>query len=124
LTEGFITLRFKVIYGGKIMKMLTRAEEYILLAVLKLGVDAYSIPILEHIEKMTQKKWTLGGIYIPLYRLEEKGYLRSELGSPTKERGGKRKRYYQITLKGKNALKSQKKIQMAMWDEVGKTALE
>ncbi len=106
------------------MKLLTRAEEYVLLAVLKLGADAYSIPILEHIEKMTQKKWTLGGIYIPLYRLEEKGYLQSELGDPSKERGGKRKRFYQITPKGKSALKSHKKIQMAMWDEVGKTSLE
>jgi len=106
------------------MKLLTRAEEYVLLAVLKLAEDAYSLPILEHIEKMTQKKWTLGGIYIPLYRLEEKGYLRSELGSPTKERGGKRKRYYKITRKGKNALKSHQKIQLAMWAEIKETALE
>lgn len=106
------------------MRLLTRAEEYVLLAVLKLGEEAYSLPILEFIENTTEKKWTLGGIYIPLYRLEEKGFLHSELGSPTKERGGKRKRYYRVTRKGKEALRAQQKIQTAMWGEVGEKALE
>jgi DNA-binding PadR family transcriptional regulator len=106
------------------MKLLTRAEEYVLLAVLKLGGDAYSLPILDFIQRATGKKWTLGGIYIPLYRLEERGYLTSELGSPTSERGGKSKRYYRITDKAKKALKDQKRIQAAMWAEVGEGVLE
>jgi DNA-binding PadR family transcriptional regulator len=106
------------------MKLLTRVEEYVLLAVLTLGDEAYSLSILDYIEKATHKKWTLGGIYIPLYRLEENGYLSSELGPPTKERGGKRKKYYRLTNKGKDALKTQKQIQMAMWEKLGKTALE
>ena len=106
------------------MKLLTRVEEYVLLAVITLGEEAYSLPILDYIEKATQKKWTLGGIYIPLYRLEENGYLTSELGSPTKERGGKRKKYYHLTKKGKEALKAQKQIQMSMWEKLGETALE
>lgn len=106
------------------MKLLTRAEEYVLLAVVTLGEMAYSLPILDFIEKTTMRKWTLGGIYIPLYRLEEKGYLRSELGPPTKERGGKSKRYYRITRKGKEALREQKKIQTAMWAKVAETGLE
>jgi PadR family transcriptional regulator PadR len=106
------------------MKLLTRAEEYVLLAVISLGEKAYSLPILEHIEKTTQKKWTLGGIYIPLYRLEENGYLSSELGTPTKERGGKRKRYYRITKKGKEALRAQRQVQAAMWAKIWETGLE
>ena len=106
------------------MKLLTRVEEYVLLAVITLEKEAYSLPILSYIEKATQKKWTLGGIYIPLYRLEENGYLSSELGPPTKERGGKRKKYYRLTKKGKDALKAQKQIQMAMWAKIGETALE
>ena len=106
------------------MRLLTRAEEYVLLAVLTLGEEAYSLPILEHIEQATQKKWTLGGIYIPLYRLEEKGFLTSDLGSPTKERGGKRKRYYRVTRKGKDALNEHREIQSAMWADVGKASLE
>jgi DNA-binding PadR family transcriptional regulator len=106
------------------MKLLTRVEEYVLLAVVTLGEEAYSLPILDYIEKATQKKWTLGGIYIPLYRLEENGYLISELGPTTKERGGKRKKYYRLTKKGKEALKAQKKIQTTMWEKIGETALE
>ena len=106
------------------MKLLTRAEEYVLLAVVTLGESAYSLPILDHIEKTTMRKWTLGGIYIPLYRLEEKGHLSSELGPPTKERGGKRKRYYKITRKGKDSLREHKKIQTAMWEKVAEVGLE
>ena len=106
------------------MRLLTRAEEYVLLAVLKLDAEAYSLPILEYIEQTTHKKWTLGGIYIPLYRLEEKGFLISELGSPTRERGGKRKRYYHVTRKGKEALKEHREIQSAMWAAVGRATLE
>jgi len=106
------------------MRLLTRAEEYVLLAVVTLRDEAYSLPILDHIQKTTQRKWTLGGIYIPLYRLEEKGFLASEFGSPTRERGGKRKRYYRITRKGKQALREQKRMQSAMWAEAGKAALE
>ncbi len=106
------------------MRLLTRAEEYVLLAVLKLGDEAYSLPILDFIQKVTQKEWALGGIYIPLYRLEEKGYLSSELGSPTKERGGKRKRYYRVTSKGKKALNDHKQIQRAMWADIGESTLE
>ncbi len=106
------------------MKILTRVEEYVLLAVVTLGEEAYSLPILDYIEKTTKKKWTLGGIYIPLYRLEENGYLTSELGLPTKERGGKRKKYYCLTQKGKEALKAHKQIHMTMWARIGETALE
>ena len=106
------------------MKLLTRAEEYVLLAVISLGDKAYSLPILKHIEKTTKRNWTLGGIYIPLYRLEENGYLSSELGTPTKERGGKRKRYYRITKKGKEALRVQRQVQTAMWAKIWETGLE
>ena len=105
------------------MKMLTRAEEYILLAVLKLADGAYSLPILEFIERTTGKKWTLGGIYIPLYRLEDKGLLKSVLGPPTSTRGGKSKRFYRITSAGKNALKEQKRIATAVWSEIGDSVL-
>ena len=106
------------------MKLLTRAEEYVLLAVVNLGDNAYSLPVLDYIEKNTQKKWTLGGIYIPLYRLEEKGYLSSELGASTRERGGKRKRYYRITKKGKEALRNHRQIQAAMWAKFWEAGLE
>ena len=67
------------------MKLLTRREELVLLAIWKLKDNAYCVPILDLIEEFTGKKWTLGSIYIPLYRLERMGYLESFLGEPTTE---------------------------------------
>ena len=106
------------------MRLLTRAEEMVLLTVLKLGDDAYAIPILEHIEKNTRRTWTMGTIYIPLYRLTENGFLKSKLANPTKERGGKKKRYYRLTEKGKAALRDLRQIEVDMWADISSMALE
>ncbi|MFC1725026.1 PadR family transcriptional regulator [candidate division KSB1 bacterium] len=106
------------------MKLLTRAEELILLAIWKLKEDAYCVPILDEIEKVSNKKWTLGGIYVPLHRLEKDGYVTSYLGEPTNERGGKSKRYYNVTPKGVKALQEIKKLQDASWQGVSDLIFE
>ena len=98
------------------MKLLTRAEEMILLSILKLKDNAYCVSIFDEIQRITQKKWTMGGIYIPLYRLEKNGYVKSHLGQPTAERGGKSKRFYSLTPKGLKSLEAIKKIELAMWE--------
>ncbi len=98
------------------MKILSRAEELILLSILRLGKDAYTVPILEEAQKHTGKKWTLSGIYIPLGRLEKKAFIESYLGEPTSERGGKRKRFYKITQEGIIALKDVKDVERSMWE--------
>ncbi len=98
------------------MKLLTRAEEMILLSILRLKDNAYCVPIFDEIQRITQKKWTMGGIYIPLYRLEKNGYVESHLGQPTAARGGKSKRFYRLTPKGMKALKAIKRIENAMWE--------
>lgn len=98
------------------MKLLTRAEEMILLSVLRLKDNAYCVSIFDEIQRITQKKWTMGGIYIPLYRLEKNGYVKSRLGQPTAERGGKSKRFYRLTPKGLKSLETIKKIEIAMWE--------
>lgn len=98
------------------MKLLTRAEELILLAILKLKDNAYCVPIFDEIQRVSGKQWTLGGIYIPLYRLEKNGFVMSTLGNPTAERGGKSKRYYNVTPEGIKALQEIRKLQDASWD--------
>ncbi len=100
------------------MKLLTRAEEYILLAVFKLGEDAYSIPIQEKLSEITEKEWSLGGIYMPLERLEKRGYLSSSLSESTPERGGRHKRIYALTRDGKTALRHAYEVQQSMWSGV------
>ncbi len=104
--------------------MLSRGEELILVSILRLGNNAYCVPILEEAQKHSGKEWTLSGIYIPLGRLERKGLVESYLGDPTPERGGKRKRYYRITAKGVEALKAAREVHESMWQGLSETALD
>jgi PadR family transcriptional regulator PadR len=99
-------------------RILTRAEEFLLLAVLKLGDNAYPVSIFDEIVKATGSSWTLGAIYYPLQRLEEKGLLISFLGDPTSGRGGKSRRYYRITGSGSEALSAARQAQDNMWHGV------
>jgi len=96
-------------------RMLTRAEEYLLLAVIKLKENAYPVSIFDEIGKTTGASWTMGAIYFPLQRLEEKGLLTSLLGDPTPERGGKSRRFYRITEAGLEALTAARRAQEGMW---------
>lgn len=100
------------------MKLLTRAEELILLAIWRLDTNAYCVPILDQVQEVSDKKWTLGSIYITLHRLEKSGFVESELGIPTAERGGKSKRFYKVTPAGIEALKAIHKVEKAMWDGI------
>ena len=100
-------------------RILTRTEEFLLLAVLKLGDNAYPVSIYDEIGKATGSSWTLGAIYFPLQRLEDKGLLTSFLGNPTAERGGKGRRYYRITDSGLEALAVTRRAQDSMWRGVG-----
>ena len=67
------------------MKLLSRSEEMVLLAVQTLREEAYCVPIRSHLIKMTGQNWSFGSIYDPLDRLEKKGLLRSSLTEPVKE---------------------------------------
>src|SRR5262249_57153703 len=72
-------------------------EQIVLLAVLRLGDEAYAVPILEQIEAQTGRTLARGAIYTALERLETKGCLRSRLGDPLPERGGRPRRYFTLT---------------------------
>jgi PadR family transcriptional regulator PadR len=97
------------------MEMLTKLEELILLSVWKLKDNAYGTTIYKHIQKVTGKRLSLGGVYFPLDRLTKKGYLKSYVGEATEERRGLSKRYYEITDKGIAALNDLKRINEILW---------
>ena len=108
------------------MKYLSRPEELVLLTIWKMGDEPYGVNIRKHIAKMTGKYWSIGSIYVPLDRLENKGYLISYLANPTSERGGKSKRYYELTKEGLQQLQEIKKLYQAFWKDlpdssIGKT---
>ena len=75
-------------------------ELLVLLALIRLGDEAYGVPISEAIEESSGKEVAMGSVYITLERLEQKGLVSSRLGEPTAERGGRAKTYFRITAKG------------------------
>lgn len=79
-------------------------EQFVLLALLRLDHNAYGVTIAREIASRTGREPTLGAIYKTLARLEGKGYVSSRLGEPTAERGGRRKRLYQLEPLGHRAL--------------------
>lgn len=105
------------------MKMLSRAEEIILLAILRLGDNAYGISIRELIHASTGGEWSLAQIYDPLNRLAHKGYVSKSRGDPSPERGGRHKCLYILTGEGKDALRELQRMQKSLWDSLPKKAL-
>lgn len=81
-------------------------EYSVLLAVLHLDDDAYAVPIRELIEQKTSRAVARGALYTGLDRLESKGCLKSRMGDPSEERGGKARRYYTVTPAGLKAIRA------------------
>jgi PadR family transcriptional regulator PadR len=84
--------------------LLGSLEHIVLLAVARLGSDAYGMTVRREIEKRTGRNLSIGAIYATLERLESKGYVTSFVGEPTAERGGRAKRLFRIEAEGKRAL--------------------
>jgi len=90
-------------------------EQIVLLAVLRLGDDAYAIPILDEIERQAGRRIARGALYTALARLEQKGCLRSRIGEPLAERGGRARRYFAVTPAAVRALKASRAALMRLW---------
>jgi PadR family transcriptional regulator PadR len=91
-------------------------EHLVLLAVLRLGEDAYGVPIRREIEKRTGRALTVGALYRTLDRLEAKGYVTSWFGDPTPERGGRSRRYFKVRPVGLRTLRASRDALAAMWE--------
>jgi DNA-binding PadR family transcriptional regulator len=91
-------------------------EQIVLLAILRLGDEAYGVPIRQDIEQRTGRALTVGALYRTLDRLEEKGYVSSAFSDPTPERGGRSKRYFRINPLGMRTLRASREALTAMWE--------
>ena len=90
-------------------------ELMILLAVIRLGDDAYGVPISKELLDTTGRDVALGSVYAALDRLEQKELVSSTLGDPTPARGGRAKRYFRVTSKGIREAKMSKKALISLW---------
>lgn len=106
------------------MKLLTRLEELLLLAVWHLQDDAYTVTIHKYLEDAADESWAFGALFVSLDRLVKKGYLHTHLAEPTAERGGRSKRMYRLSDDGIRALIDIRTIQDNAWGELSISALK
>jgi PadR family transcriptional regulator PadR len=95
--------------------LLTDFELMLLLAVLRLGEDAYGVSVAREIETVTGRVVLLGAVYATLNRLETARLVTSAIGEPTAERGGRAKKYFRITREGVRAVKDTRRALTALW---------
>lgn len=93
-------------------------EELVLLTVAILNGSAYGLTIAEELRQRTQRSINLSGVHVALYRLEEKGFVKSELGGATAARGGRRKRLFAITAYGKRTLDELRQVRNDLWEAI------
>lgn len=99
-------------------KTLGEFEEVVLLIVAILNGDAYSVGIITEIENRLKRNVSLGAIQTVLKRLENKGLLKSEFGDATNERGGKRKRLYEVTAEGQKIIDQTRIQRNSLWEAI------
>lgn len=92
-------------------------EEILLLLVGILGAEAYALKISEEFKVQTNKPVSIGAVHSTLSRLEKKGFLNSEMGTPSAIRGGRRKRIYSITAYGQKALEDSRNLRISLWNQ-------
>jgi DNA-binding PadR family transcriptional regulator len=90
----------------------------ILLAILRVGDDAYGVLIAREIEATARRTEMLGAVYTILERLEHKGLVSSTLGEPTPERGGRAKRFFAVSASGLRAVKVAQRALMSLWPDL------
>lgn len=99
-------------------------EEVILLMVAILDGEAYGVTVSQELEKQTGRQVTFGTVHNTLIRLEEKGFVNSSLGGATQERGGRRKRFFTLTVAGSHALQEVQQLRHQLWQLVPPHAIK
>lgn len=106
------------------MKLLSRSEEVVLLAIWRLGDNAYGVTIRELASKSTEYEWDFAAVYIALDKLTKKGYVRKSLSKPIAQRGGRSKCMYTLSQEGISALRSIQRVQKTLWQGIPDIAFD
>lgn len=93
-------------------------ELLVLLALIRLGPEAYGVSISREIEVRGRRVIALGNVYAALERLQARGLVKSEMGQATAERGGRAKRFYRITAKGLREVRATRASLIGLWQGV------
>ncbi|MFC1724478.1 PadR family transcriptional regulator [candidate division KSB1 bacterium] len=106
------------------MRLLSRNEEIVLMAVWKLMGNAYGVTIKELVSDLTGYIWKFGAVYVALDKLTLKGFVWKYNSAPVPERGGRSKVMYEVTSTGKLALKEIRQVNTALWDGISDVAFD
>lgn len=90
-------------------------ELMVMLALIRLGENAYGVPISRAIEEISGREISIGSVYAALDRLEGKGFVSSNIGESTSERGGRAKRYFHVTNAGLRQVRKTKQTLINLW---------
>jgi PadR family transcriptional regulator PadR len=113
-----------LLHSGHIFKILEYMDKatylrdlelMILLVVMRLGDDAYGVPIARELKVHARREVSLANVYATLEKLQEKGYVSSDLADPTPERGGRAKRYFSVTAQGLKKVRETQRTLVRLW---------
>src|SRR5262245_55924691 len=90
-------------------------ELMVMLALIRLGDNAYGVPICRELEDRGGREVAIGSVYAALERLEDKGFVTSELGEATRERGGRAKRYFRVSARGLREVRETQRTLTKLW---------
>jgi DNA-binding PadR family transcriptional regulator len=99
-------------------------EELILLTVGVLHPEAYGVGVMDELSRQAGRQLNISAVHAVLCRLEDKGLVRSKMGDPSAERGGRRKRIFTLTAAGKRALADANELRTQLFDRIPKMALQ
>jgi DNA-binding PadR family transcriptional regulator len=108
-------------YFFTILEQMTKRDQLgsfelmVILVLIRLGDNAYGVPICEELEKRTGRDVAIGSVYAALERLEDKGFVTSELGEATPERGGRAKKYFHVTASGLKEVREMQRSLVKLW---------
>ncbi len=107
-----------IIYEDMPRHLLTDFELMLLVAILRVGDEAYGVQIAREIETTSGRRVMLGAAYAALDRLERNGFVSSTVGRPSPERGGRAKRFFRVTARGVRAARATQQALVALWKDV------
>jgi DNA-binding PadR family transcriptional regulator len=99
-------------------------EELVLLSVASLEDEAYGVSIMQYIENEAGRPVNISAVHEVLKRLQRKGYLKSKMGGATQERGGRRKRFFLLTVAGRKTLEEAMRLKLQLYKQVPNFSLK
>jgi len=100
-------------------RTLGNLELTVLLAVGRLGDNAYGLAVRRDVSERTRREYSVGAIYTTLQRLEDKGFVTSHASEPVAKRGGRSRRQFRVSATGRRALERARRMTASVWTNFG-----